>query len=182
MKKLALIYLCSATFLSGCISFSEFREQMGINKDAPDEFAVVRHAPLEVPPPYALKDLPTPQPGAPRPQENTPDEEARQTLLGTNGVPQAKVKGGAASAADESFLKKAGVDQADPVVRTVIDAETAELHDRNKPVVERLFNYGGDAKVPSATVVDAKAESERIKKNIQEGKPVTEGETPSKEE
>jgi len=40
----------------------------------------------------------------------------------------------------------------------------------------------GGSDEPESSVVDAKAEVERLQKNEEEGKPVTEGETPSKQE
>jgi hypothetical protein len=178
--KYKFLMIASLMALSACGGASEFRKQLGVNKAAPDEFAVLRRAPLEVPPPYGADALPLPTPGAPRPQEKPTDQAARQALTGVQDhkarLPQTM------SAAEKTFLLKSGTDQADPNVRDVIDSETAALHDINKPVAERLFNYGGDASVPSATVVDAKAEAQRIKDNLAAGKSITDGETPSIEE
>lgn len=181
----AILALSAMTACSG-FSAGKVREQLGVNREAPDEFAVVRNAPLEVPPPYAVQNLPKPQRGAARPQENTPDEAARMTLLGKDPE-QARAATAARNAstrtaADEVFMTKALANEADPTVRAVLDAETAKLHNRNKSVMERLFNYGGNAAVPSATVVDAQAESARIQENLKQGKSIADGEIPYKEE
>lgn len=70
------IFLVAAGLLAGC---SEARQAMGLGKRAPDEFTVVKRAPLSLPPEYALRP---PEPGAPRPQEPSPTAQARQQVLG----------------------------------------------------------------------------------------------------
>lgn len=70
------ILLVAAGLLAGC---SEARQAMGLGKRAPDEFTVVKRAPLSLPPEYALRP---PDPGAPRPQEPSPTAQARQQVLG----------------------------------------------------------------------------------------------------
>ena len=47
--------------LSGC--GNDVRQALGMTKQSPDEFQVVAHAPLTLPPDYSLHP---PQPGAPR--------------------------------------------------------------------------------------------------------------------
>lgn len=170
---LALSLLCAgALALTGC---SGVKEQLGLTKDSPDEFSVLKRAPLEMPPGMAL---PPPTPGAPRPQEQTPDAQAQQTVFGSTDAPSSASPG----AAEEALLQQAGAGNNDPDIRAIVDKETAELHDRNKPVAEKLLGIGGDKNEPSASVVDAQKEYERLKKNKEEGKPATEGETPSIEE
>lgn len=70
------ILLVAAGLLAGC---SEARQAMGLGKRAPDEFTVVKRAPLSLPPEYSLRP---PEPGAPRPQEPSPTAQARQQVLG----------------------------------------------------------------------------------------------------
>lgn len=173
----AFLLLGIAAGLSACGGASEVRKQFGLKRSAPDEFAVLRRAPLEVPPPESL-GLPTPQPGAPRPQEVAADQQAKDSLFGKIE----KTSSAATSSAENRFLELAGSSEDDALARTLIDEETKKLHDRNKPVTEKLFGYGGNALIPSATVVDAKAEAARIKDNLANDLPLTEGETPSIEE
>ncbi len=60
----------------GC---SNVKETLGLTKQSPDEFKVVSRAPLSMPPDYNLRP---PTPGAPRPQEGTPRDQAQQAVLG----------------------------------------------------------------------------------------------------
>lgn len=152
------------------------REQLGLERNPPDEFAVVKRAPLSMPPNYTLRP---PRPGALRPQEQAPIEQARETVFGQQTrqiVPETP------DDAEKAFLQQAGALQTDPAIRKKIDAETQELRDRNKPVAQKLLGIGGNRDEISASVVDAPEETARIRQNIEEGKPLTEGETPSIED
>ncbi len=157
--------------LGGC---SNVKKSLGLEKEAPDEFSVITRAPLEMPRSLAL---PPPDLGAPRPQEQAPVNKAKQTIFGENSSNDASV-----SASENILLLKAKVQEIDPDIRSTINKETKELHDRNKPVAEKLLNIGGDRSQASATIVDAKKERERIEKNIKEGKSITDGQTPIIEE
>lgn len=57
-----------------------------MSKRSPDEFAVVRRAPLIVPPDY---DLRPPDPGAPRPNIGTTSDQARVAMTGNQAEPSA---------------------------------------------------------------------------------------------
>jgi len=72
----ALTLLCSAgtLLISGC---TDLKKAIGLEKSAPDEFAVESRAPLEMPPDF---DLRPPQPGASRPQEKSSNKLARQVI------------------------------------------------------------------------------------------------------
>ncbi len=164
--------------LSAC-SVSGVRKELGLNRSSPDEFLVVRRAPLEIPE-HLKSSLPSPDPGKVRPQEKTPQETARSVLYGTESTNNEQQS---LSNADQLFLKKtAPANPYDGDIRADIDAETSKLWDRNKPVAEKLLNIGGDAALPSASVVNAKEEAERLRKNKEDGLSITDGETPSIEE
>lgn len=60
--------------LTGC---NNFKQSIGLEPQAPDEFAVESRAPLSVPPEF---DLRPPAPGAPRPQEMNPAAKAEQAM------------------------------------------------------------------------------------------------------
>ena len=71
----AFTFLCSAALLlPGC---SDLKRTIGLEKSSPDEFAVESRAPLTMPPDFELRP---PQPGAARPQEATPGQQARQLI------------------------------------------------------------------------------------------------------
>ncbi len=71
---LALACVAWASLLSGCI---ELKRSIGLEQTMPDEFAVESRAPLLIPPDF---DLRPPQPGAPRPQEKTAEQQAKQVM------------------------------------------------------------------------------------------------------
>lgn len=75
MKKTASILILGAAslLLSACGSSGI------LGRARPDEFAVQRQAPLVVPPDFALTP---PQPGAPRPAEQTAQQRAEEALFG----------------------------------------------------------------------------------------------------
>ncbi|MBO0736404.1 MAG: DUF3035 domain-containing protein [Alphaproteobacteria bacterium] len=60
--------------LPGC---TDLRKAIGLEQTSPDEFAVESRAPLEMPPDF---DLRPPQPGAPRPQEKSSDQQALKAI------------------------------------------------------------------------------------------------------
>lgn len=66
--------LIGASFLSGC---SDFKQMVGLDQPMPDEFAVEARAPLTIPPEFNLRP---PQPGAPRPQEKSSEQQAEQII------------------------------------------------------------------------------------------------------
>ena len=78
--KLSTLLLVAAAGcgLSGCTFLSD---AVGLGKHPPDEFQVVTHPPLEMPP---NTDLAPPKPGAPRPQEESAAQlaEARRLVGG----------------------------------------------------------------------------------------------------
>lgn len=162
-----LLTATAALTLGGC---SGTKEKMGLTKKSPDEFAVVKRAPLSMPPDYSLRP---PTPGAPRPQEQSPQQEARQTVFGTSNTVDI-------SGSDSTFLTQAGAAKADPSIRRKVDSETAILNEKERPVIKRVLGMNSPEQAP-ASVVDAKQEAERLKTNKEKGKPVTDGETPSLE-
>ena len=171
MKKRIILSVFCVLALGAC---ENAKEELGLNKQVPDEFKVVKRAPLDLPPDYSLRP---PRPGAPRPQEQSTSDQAASTVFGqeTSDVV-------AATSGEAALLNRAGSNAADPNIRKTVDEETGELFDRNKPVAEKLFGWGGDKNQASATVVDAKAEAQRLDENAAADKPVTEGETPSIEQ
>jgi hypothetical protein len=173
--KLRFLFLASLSLLSltGCDSV---KSELGLTRRDPDEFAIVPRAPLQVPLNLdQVTQLNPPQPGAPRPQEIPPTIAAQEALKG-GPIPKAT----APSAAEQSLLAKTGATQTDPNIRTIVNSETDEEAERNRPTVQRIFGTNNDT--PAATVVDAPSELKRIQENKAQGEPVTKGETPTRDE
>lgn len=169
--------LCAAILLLGSalVSCSSTKETLGLNKQVPDEFAVVKRAPLELPPNYTLRP---PRPGTPRPQEQAPIENAREVVFGAQETSEIH----SPSSPEEFLLKEAGAGNIDPDIRTKVDKESSEYVDKNKPVAEKLLDLVNTNDETPASVVDPKKEAERIKSNAEQGKPINDGETPTIEE
>ncbi len=156
--------------LAGC---SGVREQLGLGRQSPDEFTVVSKAPLILPPDYALRP---PAPGAPRPQEVTPERTARAALTG-----QSKVPGGGEtstqSSGEQVLIRLAGATGIGSEIREIVNRESSDMAERDKSFTDRLIFWRDPD--PSGTVIDAAKEAKRIQENAAAGKPVTEGETPN---
>jgi hypothetical protein len=164
--------------LSGC--GGQVRQALGMTKQSPDEFQVVTHAPLTLPPDYNLRP---PEPGAPRPQEGTAAEQAQTALYANSGGTALSTGSSfdgsnetAQSAGEVALLQNAGAAGIDPGIRAQIDTETAAQIERDQTLIERLVFWRNPE--PYGTVVDPVAESKRLQENQALGKPVTEGETP----
>lgn len=149
---LSLVSLCAVPVLSAC---SSAKEQLGLTRSSPDEFAVVRRAPLEVPPEFTLRP---PAPGADRPQEEPAKVQASGAVLGSEY--QSRRKTGVTEG-ELNFMLDAGV-QYNPDIRTILDEEIARTAEREQPVAKRLLNIGGN-QLPPAEVVDPHAETERLR-------------------
>lgn len=173
-KVLVLTFLAGAALsLQAC---SQVREQFDFSKKAPDEFKVVTRAPLEMP--ANLSALPAPQPGAPRPQEITTEQMARQSILGEDAVyPQTA---GAMTQGEAAFLQRSGAAGASPAIRAQVNKETEEYIEDERPGIDKLKRMVGMTPAePSKEAVDPVKEIERIKQNKAQGKPITAGEVPT---
>ena len=70
---------------------------------------------------------------------------------------------------------------AEPGIRDLIDQENGYLALENKKLVDKLIFWedkGVDEEDIPSSLVNPKAEAERLKKNTQDGKPVNEGDVP----
>lgn len=141
MKRIAVVGFaaCAALGVAGCSSTG-----------GPDEFRVVRKAPLTVPPEYNLRP---PSPGSARPQELSPEAQARVAVFGIDF-------GQTASAGEKLFIRQAGGDAVDRSVRNQVDFDNAQVLRKNRSLADTILNWGG---TPAEPVVDPAAEAERIK-------------------
>jgi len=170
------------TFMAGAaISMSaceSTKKQFDFSKKAPDEFAVVKRAPLEMPPDFALQ---APKPGAPRPQELSATDMAKEAVLGEDAIKKT-AKDNNVSQGEAVLLQKTGGANASPAIREEVDKETAEIADEEMPGIDQLKKMVGKKVEPPSKVVDPVGEVNRIKQNRAMGKPITEGETPVKDD
>jgi hypothetical protein len=164
--------LTVALALAGC--GNSFRESLGLTRTAPDEFQVIAHAPLSMPPDINLKP---PAPGAPRPQEPATRDQAQSIVVGAStGEPAPLIDLSDRSSGEAALLTTAGAVDVDPNIRQIVEEETASQVERDRSVVGRLVFW--HEQEPYGTVVDPVGESRRIQENMEQGKPMTEGDTP----
>jgi len=161
---------------------NDVREAVGITKRMPDEFEVVKQAPLVLPPNFTLRP---PEPGAPRPQELQPREAAQAALTGRRQAPAGDatpilrsggVGGAPRSAGESALLGLANATTVDPSIRRTINEETTQLLERDKSFVDRLVFWQKPA-VPGL-VVDATKESQRLREVAASGTPANKGDVP----
>lgn len=167
MKPTAALLLLAPLLLVGC---SDAARNFGLVRDAPDEFQVTTRAPLSMPP--SLGSLPTPRPGASRPQELTAREQAESTLVpGGFDAPQ---RVGQSSGERALLSSTGGVAPAD--IRNRVDEETMRLERVNRSVVDQALFW---RQTPEPGVpVDAAREAQRLRENAALGRDVSEGQTP----
>jgi len=146
----------------------EVREDLGLGRNPPDEFAVVEHPPLSMPPDFGLRP---PRPGAPSPLTVDTSQTAKDTLF--NGT--ASIGASAASPGEQALLNSAGASKASPDIRATVDQESAQKVVASPHLVERLTDWSSEK---PATTVDPAAEAERLKQVKDNNQPVTQGATP----
>jgi hypothetical protein len=159
--------------VAGCGGSQTVQEMIGYDRSTPDEFAVMPRAPLAMP--SSLDELPPPTPGAPRPQEAQPREQAEAILFGQGQkVTRAAAAPAAVGPGASAILAQAG--QAQPDIRGAVDQETAQRAENDEGFVDRLMFW--NSKPLPGTVVDPYKESARLNTNAETGKPLTTGNTP----
>ena len=152
MKTVGAIAILAALGASACVGTR-----------TPDEFRVVRKAPLTVPPDYNLRP---PSPGEARPQELLPDAQARVAVFGAD-------IGGNASSGENLFIKAAGADATDRSIRNQVDYDSAQILRKNKGFADAIMFWNKKRAVEPT--VDAAAEAERLKTENESVKSVTGG-------
>jgi hypothetical protein len=170
VKRASIIALLAAgAALAGC---GNVRESLGVEKKAPDEFAVVRRAPLSVPPNYELRP---PRPGERPPPQINPREQAQSAVFGVPSTGQAAPV--AATAGETALIETLRLQAVDPSIRQQVDRESALLALDQRGFVEQLMFWRDPP--PPGTALDAAGEQRRLQENDALGKSVTTGESPT---
>ena len=150
-RQLAALTL-AAVALVGC--GGTVQERLGMGKRAPDEFQVVRRAPLVMPPNY---DLRPPEPGAAPSQQQDPAAQAQALLTGraTSAV------AGQQSTGELALVQRSPV-QARPGIRETLVAENLDLVNLDQGRFLFILNFQKRARMPQEPVIDPVAESRRL--------------------
>jgi hypothetical protein len=166
-----LVCLAASLALGGC---SNAKKALGLEKTAPDEFNIVSRAPLSLPPDYSLRP---PEPGALRPQDQTPTQQARQTVFRAGdqqpALPRAR---GMQSEGELALLKQAGAGDTNSSIRQTVNQETVAAVEQDRSFIDSVLFWRKPE--PAGNVIDPQKESQRLRENAALGKAPTEGETP----
>lgn len=153
MKRIALLGIAAiaATGATACSSMT-----------TPDEFRVVRKAPLTVPPEFNLRP---PAPGSSRPQELSTETQARVAVFGVDTARDA-------SEGEKAFIKAAGGDAIDRSVRSAVDYDNAQILRKSRNFTDSILNFGKSTSDPT---IDPAAEAERLRAEQESLKDITGG-------
>jgi len=138
----------------------------GAKKVSPDEFKVVSHTPLTMPP---NADLRPPRPGAARPGDQTPQAQARAVLA---PAPAPAGRGGAGRAApgptastgspaESQLLARAGTSGGSAEIRTQLNRESRILAENDRSFIDMLI-FWQDKPAPGI-VLDPVREQARLR-------------------
>lgn len=176
-RTMTLRLFVASGLVLGLAACGGFNEQLGLTKQSPDEFRVVSRAPLTVPPNFALRP---PEPGAPRPQEGTPAQQAERAVFRNSaGLPALTTQAASQpdrSVGERSLLSAAGAQGADPNIRVLVERETNSINDESDRFVDTLVFW--NAQPQAGTIVDPTAEVRRLQENAALGVAPTTGPTP----
>lgn len=170
-RNVALFPTLALLLVGGCIAgCGGVSKSLGLGKTSPDEFAVVRNAPLTVPPDLVLRP---PQPGARRPQEKPLRQQAEISLFdrekGSAGV-------GPESEGETALLRQAEALDANPNIRRQINEEFTIYTQESEGFFESLLFWR--AKELTGEMVDAEEEARRLSENAATGLPPNVGDMP----
>ncbi|MDE1151929.1 MAG: DUF3035 domain-containing protein [Micavibrio sp.] len=158
--------LLAAALLVSVAGCSSVKKEFGVGRQSPDEFMVVKRAPLTLPPDYDLR----PPSADSAPPASEAANQAKTAMLGAQGAEATK------GSAENELLTKMGAQSASADIRSTIDRENGIISLQNRTLVDKLIFWSDDpnddSKVPSS-VVNAKAEADRIKKDQAAGAPVS---------
>lgn len=152
--------------LAGCSNASK---TFGLTITPPNAYDVATEAPLSMPP--ELGTLPTPQRGAPRPQQISASRQAQDVLSPQSALANTDTSMGPGQ---QALLQEAGPTPPDDIRAQV--NQQANLQSRSKGFVSSLMSFGGSSN--NNQVVNAGAEQRRLQENAALGAPATQGTTP----
>jgi hypothetical protein len=162
-----IVAVTLAMALGGCSSGDSFKKTFGLTANPPDAFQVGTEPPLSLPP--ELGQLPPPNPGEPRPQQEDAAQDGLDALSPASSI---TADTGTDSAGQQAFLSQAGPTPS-PTIRADVN-QTSLIASKPPGFVGQLMGQGP---TPEPTV-DAAAENRRLQENAALGQPATTGNTP----
>jgi Protein of unknown function (DUF3035) len=151
--RLAVLGICALS-LMGC---DTIKKAAGMQKEGPDEFAVVTKQPLIIPPEYNLRP---PRDGAPPTNQVLPTDSAQAALFDNDPAAAAKAMPGDASQAEKILLVRAGALNADPTIRQHVASDGRNMEAADDSFTQQVLFWKDDA--PRGENVNADAEDKRL--------------------
>ncbi len=154
--------------LAGC-GGSGLSRTFGLERDAPNEFTVTTQAPLSMPPDFRLRP---PEPGAPRPMEQSEALQAEEALAPQTAlaIPQSGL-----SAGQQALVQEAGPPVASGI-RQQVNEEAHAAAAANNTFMDKLLFWRRPQ--PPGVVVDPQKEAQRLRQNAALGESPVIGDTP----
>ncbi len=123
--------------LAALAACSSLREEAGLTKQSPDEFAVTTKAPLIIPPDFNLRP---PSPGA-APLNQTDPTSSAEVAMFNSGDPAtvAAQMPGNYSPSEKMLLANAGVQNADPTVRAQLQSDEKSMQGADPSFTDRIL-------------------------------------------
>ncbi|HEX3673061.1 MAG TPA: DUF3035 domain-containing protein [Rhizomicrobium sp.] len=139
---MACVVGLAALSVAGCTSI---RDAAGLDKQPPDEFAVVTKAPLVIPPDFNLRP---PKPGAAPTNQVSPTAAAEAALYSnddpTSTAPPTPSGPGTYSEAEKSLLAQADATNADHSIRQQLASDEKSMEGSNSSFTDRVL-FGGSS-------------------------------------
>ncbi len=136
-SKLVLRFAVLGVSLAALSACESLRQEAGLTKQPPDEFAVTTKAPLVIPPDFNLRP---PSPGA-APLNQTDPTSAAEAAMFSSGDPQtvAAQMQGNYSPGEKMLLANAGVQNTDPTIRAQLQSDEKNMQGADPSFTDRIL-------------------------------------------
>lgn len=162
--------IAAVILLAGCSG--QKGNVLGFDRSGPDEFSVVRHPPLSIPPNATLRP---PRQGTGEADRDRGTDAARTSLVSSGGTGAGS--GPRPSAGETALVARAAAYYGiEPDIKRVVDEESTRLAREGDDFVNRVLFW--QEKPPPGKVLDAAAESRRLRENQALGRPLNASEAP----
>ena len=156
MLRAAALTVVAAVALSGC---DTIRNAAGMDKSAPDEFAVLTKAPLTIPPDYNLMP---PRPGAVPTNQTEPTDTAQTALFGSDPATVASQLPDTYSPSEKLLLASAGIQNADPAIRQHLASDRKNMIGADDSFTNDILFWQKPKPVDTAAPVNADEEARKL--------------------
>jgi hypothetical protein len=151
----AALVVVAAGALTGCDSL---RSAAGMDKSAPDEFAVLTKAPLTIPPDYNLRP---PRPGAVPTNQTEPTDAAQTALFGSDPATVASQLPDNYSPSEKLLLANAGIQNADPAIRQHLSSDYKNMVGADESFTNDIL-FWEKPKADTGTPLNADEEARKL--------------------